>query len=229
MLRLREMESRYNDGFSTLDRSFLDGLHFDLFGKEITNKGCGNCYRDAYIQIFTKLKRDKKMPKKSDFILKPGAVISFFGEPQGYTNANLTNEVAIRFIAMNAFNTKLFSELPPNWDALVAEYNKAKTPSTTDVASNNEDSGHDQLIAELKAKIETLEIEKVTAETEADNLRNELAGSNASLEKALIENEQLKIELASVKEKSSRGKKAKTPTDETPNTESTAQSLDLGE
>ena len=43
MTRLKEMESRYQDGFSSLDRSLLDSLYFNIFGREITNRGCSDC------------------------------------------------------------------------------------------------------------------------------------------------------------------------------------------
>lgn len=102
------MESRYQDGFSSLDRSLLDNLYFNIFGREITNRGCSDCYRDAYMEILIYLKRNKAMPKKSDFVLKAGAIITFFGEPKCYSNANITDEAALRFLAMNPSNEKLF-------------------------------------------------------------------------------------------------------------------------
>lgn len=109
------MESRYQDGFSSLDRSLLDSLYFNIFGREITNRGCSDCYRDAYMEILIYLKRNKAMPKKSDFVLKPGAIITFFGEPKCYSNANITDEAALRFLAMNPSNEKLFEKLPEGW------------------------------------------------------------------------------------------------------------------
>lgn len=115
MTRLKEMESRYQDGFSSLDRSLLDSLYFNIFGREITNRGCSDCYRDAYMEILIYLKRNKAMPKKSDFVLKPGAIITFFGEPKCYSNANITDEAALRFLAMNPSNEKLFEHLPEGW------------------------------------------------------------------------------------------------------------------
>ena len=109
------MESRYQDGFSSLDRSLLDSLYFNIFGREITNRGCSDCYRDAYMEILIYLKRNKAMPKKSDFVLKAGAIITFFGEPKCYSNANITDEAALRFLALNPSNEKLFEKLPEGW------------------------------------------------------------------------------------------------------------------
>lgn len=122
MTRLKEMESRYQDGFSSLDRSLLDSLYFNIFGREITNRGCSDCYRDAYMEILNYLKRNKAMPKKSDFVLKPGAIITFFGEPKCYSNANITDEAALRFLAMNPSNEKLFEHLPEGWKSRLPKF-----------------------------------------------------------------------------------------------------------
>lgn len=129
MTRLKEMESRYQDGFSSLDRSLLDSLYFNIFGREITNRGCSDCYRDAYMEILIYLKRNKAMPKKSDFVLKPGAIITFFGEPKCYSNANITDEAALRFLAMNPSNEKLFEHLPEGWKSRLP---KSDTPEVED-------------------------------------------------------------------------------------------------
>lgn len=155
--RLKEMESRYQDGFSSLDRSLLDSLYFNIFGREITNRGCSDCYRDAYMEILIYLKRNKAMPKKSDFVLKAGAIITFFGEPKCYSNANITDEAALRFLALNPANEKLFEHLPEGW--------KSRLPKTDD-APEAEDK--DAVIARL-----TKENEQLTKENE--QLRQENA------------------------------------------------------
>ena len=116
------MESRYHSGFSSLDRSFLDSMYYMIFGKEITNKGCSNCYRDAYIEIYTKLKCEQKMPKKSSYQLKAGAVITFFGSSQAFTNANLTDEVAVKYLSLCEENAKMFSYLPDGWETQVFDF-----------------------------------------------------------------------------------------------------------
>lgn len=143
--RLKEMESRYQDGFSSLDRSLLDSLYFNIFGREITNRGCSDCYRDAYMEILIYLKRTKAMPKKSDFVLKPGAIITFFGEPKCYSNANITDEAALRFLALNPSNEKLFESLPADW--------KSRLPNS-DVSPETEDK--DAVIARLTKENEQL-------------------------------------------------------------------------
>lgn len=235
--RLVEMKGRYDIGFSSTDRSFLDSLYYDLYGKHITRTGCSDCYRDAYMEISIRLKRDKTMPKKSNYELKPGAVITFFGEAKAYTNANLTDEVAIRFLALNPDNRKLFTEsIPSDWEDKVAEY---KIHCTNDNAVKESEMPSADVIAEKDARIAHLEAELAekdvdlrTAEVERDNLRNELAEANKSLETALAENESLKAASAPAS-KSTRSKKAKSepadaPAPEAPAEVSAEQSLDLG-
>lgn len=157
MQRLSEMESRYNDGFSSTDRMFLDSLYFALFGRDITNKGCSNCYRDAFIEINVKLKKTKEMPKKSEFVLKAGAVITFFGEPACYTNANITDEAALRFLALHPRNETLFEKLPLDWKIRIGEVVPA--------SSHAEDK--DAVIARLTAENEQLRQENETLKASA--------------------------------------------------------------
>jgi uncharacterized phage infection (PIP) family protein YhgE len=201
LTELEEMKSRFDVGFSSLDRSKLDALYYAMFGKEITNKGCSDCYRDAYILITNKLRKDKSMPNKSDYKLKPGVVIQFFGEPNFYTNPNLTNEVAERYLALNTDNAKLFETLPDDWKDRVADYSKT---DSEEVADNAEQAK----IEELNQKIETLEkllAEKTESEDnpsdtalELENLQSELAIANDSLEKTQAEVEKLQAENATL-------------------------------
>lgn len=216
--RLRDMESRYRNGFSSLDRSFLDSLYFELYGKIITNTGCSDCYRDAYMQICIKLKRENKMPKKSDFQLKAGAVIMFFGDSKAYTNANLTNEVALRYISLNRDNEKMFSFLPSDLNERLEKFSKLGTNDNAD----KDDASADAKVAKLEAEVAELKVENSVAITECENLRVELSNANAALEEALAEIEKLKTP------KSTRTRKSKEAVSSEANTtDSSAQSLDL--
>lgn len=209
ILRLREMESRYHSGFSSLDRSFLDSMYYMIFGKEITNKGCSNCYRDAYIEIYSKLKREQKMPKKSSYQLKAGAVITFFGSSQAFTNANLTDEVAVKYLSLCDDNAKMFSYLPDGWETQVSDFQQN---CTNDNVSDN-----------FVSKIEMLEAQNIQLAAEKDSLRTELAGANQSLEQAYAERDALIEEVANLKAeiaklstpKATRSRKAKATTEDT--------------
>lgn len=223
---LQEMESRYADGFSTLDRAFLDKVYYDLFGREITNRGCSDCYRDAYMEIKIKLKKNKAMPKKSDYMLKAGAVISFFGHSKAYTSANLTNEVAEKYLAMNPANSKLFAELPDDWKARVAAYAErtadptANTPHMTEaealeiIAAKDKEIEvkdtllfeRDALIAELRSKLAAHALDgagddDVTSDKdlEIENLRMELGEANQQLAATTDERDNLRKEIENLK------------------------------
>lgn len=195
MTRLKEMESRYQDGFSSLDRSLLDNLYFNIFGREITNRGCSDCYRDAYMEILIYLKRNKAMPKKSDFVLKPGAIITFFGEPKCYSNANITDEAALRFLAMNPSNEKLFEHLPEGWKSRLP---KSDTPEVEDkdaviarltkeneqLRKENEDLKSSAPCKKGKKKSEPEPTPAPAAEASADEPPTEIAPEEAAVETA---------------------------------------------
>ncbi len=63
----------------------------------------------------------EQMSQKSNFTLHTGAVIIFAGTSESYSNANLTDEIAIRFIKLNENRKSLFSKLPENIDELLSE------------------------------------------------------------------------------------------------------------
>lgn len=121
--RLEEMRSRYNDGFSPSDRTYLEALNFRLFNKHITLTGCSDCYRDAYVLIFNKLKKDKKMPAEANYILKSGALLHEFGTSEYYSH-RVSDEVAEYFLKKDPENIRLFGKFPPDWKEQI---NKSKT------------------------------------------------------------------------------------------------------
>lgn len=183
MTTLQSMKSRFNDGFSTLDRAYLDRLYYDLFGKDITNRGCGDCYRDAFILILNYLKKNKAMPQKCNYKLKPGAVIQFFGKSAVYSNPNLTDEIAEKYLGMNSDNRRMFSDLPSDWEARVAS-RKAGMAEPDSNPSN-------EVLSSLTDKLS--QAESSLSESEAKNhtlLESNLAleGKNKDLAK---ENEEL--------------------------------------
>lgn len=138
MERLEEMRSRFKDGFSTSDRSFLETLNYRLFSKVITLTGCSDCYRDAYILIYTRLKNDKKMPKQSNYILKNGALLHEFGTPDYYSH-QVSDEVAEHFLKMNPDDINLFQKFPSDWKERIEKKSKPKEvvePETLDAPKN---------------------------------------------------------------------------------------------
>jgi hypothetical protein len=74
----------------------------------------------GYINRLKKLQKSNIMEKdKREFRLKEGAVIMVPGTSEVYSNGNLTDEVAIRFIKKNPNRKQLFAKLPSNVDKLL--------------------------------------------------------------------------------------------------------------
>lgn len=148
------MGSRYHDGFSFADRRFLDRLHYRLFGKTITNKGCSDCYRDAYALIKIQLKKNPTMAEKNQcgYRLKAGALVQFFGESTVYTNHNLTDEVAERFLKKNPAMKKLFAEMPDDWKSRIGIAEQDTQTSSTAEPAKAEEQQPQELSVEPSGK-----------------------------------------------------------------------------
>ncbi|WP_228853244.1 hypothetical protein [Aegicerativicinus sediminis] len=58
--------------------------------------------------------------KKSEFVLKAGSQIVVRGRAESYSNANLTDEIALKYIKANPNRKVLFAKLPKNIDELLA-------------------------------------------------------------------------------------------------------------
>jgi len=126
MADLTEMKSRFQSGFSSSDRLLLDKLHRFIYGSEITNTGCSDCYRDAYVMIYNKLKTDKEMPKAPNYILKGGAIIHPVGTSRFYTNPLPSDDIAEEFLSKFPQEVNKFAQLPVDWEDRVAAYKARK-------------------------------------------------------------------------------------------------------
>lgn len=115
MARLEEMRERYSAGFSSSDRDKLEALNTLLFGKEITRTGCSDCYRDAYLLIRSRLKKEKTMPQPTTYSLKAGIVIHAFGSPDYYT-LDIPDSVAEDYLRGDNTRIREFSRYPSDWE-----------------------------------------------------------------------------------------------------------------
>lgn len=216
MTLLSEMESRFHDGFSSTDRNILDSLHWRLFGREITNKGCSDCYRDAYITILTHLKRTKEMPTpKSSYTLKPGALIQRPGDNRFYANPLPNDEIPEKYLADFPGAISKFASYPRDWETRVALRREGHIPEgelSQEEAQNIIGSlqadvkQKEQEIESLKAEIESLNAApaEVAESEEVNNLRLENATLTADLKAAEDEIAALKKENASLKKTSKK-------------------------
>lgn len=218
IILLSEMRSRYDDGFSSIDREVLENINRQLFGKSITHTGCGDCYRDAYLLIMKTLKQLKSMPKqKSNYLLKGGAIIRRAGDNKFYTNPLPNDEVPELYLAEFPTEINKFASYPADWQARVALRTSGALPEGE---LNQEDAQNiitglredvrqrDVIIETLKKELEReipIQASEVSDESvELSNLRLELSAAQTDLESKEADISELKAELALLKEAAPR-------------------------
>lgn len=180
---LEEMRSRFESGFSSSDREIIELLYLQVCNKRVRNTGCRDCYRDAYIEIRSKLKNLGTMPKKSNYVLKAGAIIHPQGTSKFYSLNNCPDDVAEELLAKYPSEISKFESFPTDWESRV----KARKEGT--VVEPTKD--------ELKAEIDKLNATIEAREKEIEELK--VAASAES--EAAIEIETLKADLAEANEK----------------------------
>lgn len=167
---LEEMRSRYDSGFSSSDRTVITELYLAVCGKRVRNTGCGDCYRDAFIETLVKLKRTGTMPKNPNYTLKAGSVIHPHGTSKFYTLGNIPDEVAENWLGQYPSDISKFETYPTDW-ASRAEARKNGTavePTTEELKAEVERLN--EVINEKDAEIEKLQSklnESATAEETA--------------------------------------------------------------
>lgn len=212
---LTDMKSRFNDGFSYSDRDVLDTLHKLLFNRGITNTGCSDCYRDAYLLIVNKLKQTKEMPKlNSLYTLKAGAILRRPGSNRFYANPLPNDEVPEQYLLHNPADIVLFATYPADWEARVSRRAEGKLPEgemTQEEAKNiivglqSDLKKRDEEIAMLKEKAERLKTDSdKDGNEEICNLNLQITALTADLETAKAEIAELKAENSSLKAKPTR-------------------------
>ena len=203
MDRLSEMRSRYDGGFSSSDRVFINEVHGFLFGHPVKNLGCPNCYRDAYIEITLKLRKMKEMPKKN-FVLRSGVLLHAFNGDV-FTNANLTDEIAMDALNENRGRFDLFAKVPDNWEELCKARKAVKENESKKKASVSKEELQES-VDSLKVAFEAAKKDLVESNAKLESASQELAAQTAKLEAKVAE---LEEELESVK--STAKKDAETP------------------
>lgn len=116
--------------FSASDKSEIEALYTEVLCKEFIKTSCNDCYRDAVYEMYAYLKKNGKMKEKTLYGLKNGVLLQMgFGSGEFYTNANLTDEAAERFLELNPDKANFFSVLPDDWKKRVKERSKKNKES----------------------------------------------------------------------------------------------------
>lgn len=115
MVLLEGMKAHYDNGFTSSERNTIESLYNSVCRKPIRRTGCSDCYRDAYIELVTTLKRLGKMPTRPTYVLKAGTLIHEFGSSNFYTLDNIPENVADKWLAKNPEDICLFETYPSDW------------------------------------------------------------------------------------------------------------------
>ena len=116
--RLKELGSIAS--LSSSDKAEIESLYALVLDKKFVRTSCSDCYRDAVIEMSVYLNKNGKMKEKSEYGLKNGVLLQMgFGSAEMYTNDNLTDEVAEKYLAKYPDNIKYFSKKPDDWEERV--------------------------------------------------------------------------------------------------------------
>ena len=103
------------DSLSAEDKTTVEQLYREVLWKEVRKCNCKDRHKDALIEVFYYLKKNKKMKEKSKYVLKPGAVLQVFGDPRTFTNDNLTDAIAVEYLNAHPNDRVLFAVIPDEY------------------------------------------------------------------------------------------------------------------
>ncbi len=102
--------------YSSSDKSEIERLYKEVLGKEFTKTSCNDCYHDAVIEMTVYIKKNNRMKEKCNYRLKNGVLLQpEFGSSEMYTNDNLTDEIAEKYLAKNPKGEIYFAHVPTDW------------------------------------------------------------------------------------------------------------------
>ena len=172
MERLSEMRDRFDAGFSSSDRLFINDMSVVVLSKCVRNSSCSDCYRDAFLEIYHKLKMLGTMPKEKKFVLRAGVLLHFNGKM--YVNENLTDDIAVAAISDNVGRKDLFQKFPDNLDELIAA-NRAMIAKEAETEEADKE--------ELRKQVAGLKSENERLSKELEESKSAWEGYNKEMEK----------------------------------------------
>ena len=114
---VEELRGRGNAPFSIEDKRRVSEVYPQIMGRRFRKTSCRRCYHDAVIEMAVQLRKTKKLEKtmaNCDYHLRAGFIIRSPKVDEGriYTNANLTNEVAKRYLELFPGKRNMFDVIP---------------------------------------------------------------------------------------------------------------------
>ena len=114
--KVGELKARFDSPFDATDKALIETLYFEVTRKRFVPTTCQQCYHDALIEIYLKLKKEKAMPKTCNYAMKAGFIISCpdFYHGKIFTNENLTDKVAHEYLTKYPHMESYFQKIPSN-------------------------------------------------------------------------------------------------------------------
>lgn len=121
------LKERFDAPYSASDKQLIEQLYFETTHKVFRPTSCQQCYHDAVIEIYCYIKNNKTMPKKCNYVMKAGFIISCpdFYNGKIFTNENLTDKVAKEYLDKYPKMEGYFQKIPDE------ELIENKQPATT--------------------------------------------------------------------------------------------------
>jgi len=112
--RVQELRGHGNAPFSVEQKRLIAQMYPEILGKPFRRTACQRCYHDAVIEMAVKLRKEQKMREKCDYHMRAGFIIRCgdFDGGEIYTNANLTNDVARRYLERFPAKRVMFDRIP---------------------------------------------------------------------------------------------------------------------
>lgn len=141
--KLEEMKTRFetSDGLSSSDKTFIENYYERILSKSFNNRGCGQCYRDAFIEMYLYAKKNgiKEMGK---FVMKREVVRTIGGTV--YSRNNITDDKAIELLKAYPQRIEDFEVYPDNWENLLSTQPKTKRAKVAQPKDATNDQPTDQ-------------------------------------------------------------------------------------
>lgn len=157
--KIEEMKARFDDSgeLSAFDKSFIESHYERISKKRFNNNGCGQCYHDAFIEMYVHVKK-YGIKDMGQFILKREVLIHITGDPQVYTRANITDDIAIKYLKQfpNAINR--FESYPDNLEDILSASAPVELDSENQIAA--EKSILDDIVKMLKEGVSKTKIKE---------------------------------------------------------------------
>nr|DAI80622.1 MAG TPA: hypothetical protein [Caudoviricetes sp.] len=133
--KVGELKERFDSPFDASDKAVIESLYFEVTRKRFVPTTCQQCYHDALIEIYSKLKKEKAMPKQCNYAMKAGFIISCpdFYRGKIFTNENLTDKVAHEYLTKYPHMESYFQKIPSE------ELIENKQPAGSDSGADDTD------------------------------------------------------------------------------------------